>query len=32
MVVVITGTDHGTAGMHQQTDRRLTDYILPSAG
>ena len=32
MVVVITSTNYSTPGMHQQTDRLLTDYILPSAG
>ena len=30
MVVVITSTNYATAGMHQQTDRLLTEYILPS--
>jgi CubicO group peptidase (beta-lactamase class C family) len=31
MVVVITSTNYNTKGMHEQTDRLLTDYILPSA-
>jgi CubicO group peptidase (beta-lactamase class C family) len=30
MVVVITSTNYSTRGMHQQTDRMLTDFILPS--
>ncbi|MGH9856678.1 MAG: serine hydrolase domain-containing protein, partial [Acidobacteriota bacterium] len=30
MVVVLTSTNYGTAGMHQQTDRLLTEYILPA--
>jgi CubicO group peptidase (beta-lactamase class C family) len=30
MVVVITSTNYSTHGMHQQTDRMLTDFILPS--
>jgi CubicO group peptidase (beta-lactamase class C family) len=29
-VVVITSTNYGTRGMHEQTDRMLTDYILPA--
>lgn len=28
MVVVITSTNYNTRGMHEQTDRMLTDYIL----
>jgi len=28
LVAVLTSTNYGTAGMHQQTDRLLTDYIL----
>jgi len=28
MVVVITSTNYNTRGMHQQTERLLTDYIL----
>ncbi len=28
MVVVITSTNYNTRGMHQQTDKILTDYIL----
>jgi CubicO group peptidase (beta-lactamase class C family) len=30
MVVVITSTNYSTRGMHEQTDRMLTDFILPS--
>ncbi len=29
-VVVITSTNYSTRGMHEQTDRMLTDFILPS--
>jgi CubicO group peptidase (beta-lactamase class C family) len=29
-VVVLTSTNYATAGMHQQTDKLLTDYILPA--
>jgi CubicO group peptidase (beta-lactamase class C family) len=29
MVVVITSTNYNTKGMHEQTERSLTDYILP---
>ena len=29
MVAVLTSTNYGTAGMHQQTDRLLSEYILP---
>ena len=28
-VVVITSTNYATAGMHQLTDKLLTEYILP---
>jgi CubicO group peptidase (beta-lactamase class C family) len=28
MAVVITSTNYGTAGMHEQTERILTDYVL----
>jgi hypothetical protein len=28
MVVVITSTNYNTHGMHEQTDRILTDYVL----
>jgi hypothetical protein len=28
MVVVITSTNFGTQGMHEQTDRVLSDYVL----
>lgn len=30
MVVVITSTNYNTTGMHEQTDRLLTDYIIPA--
>ena len=30
MVVVLTSTNYNTRGMHEQTDRLLTDYILAS--
>jgi CubicO group peptidase (beta-lactamase class C family) len=30
LVVVITSTNYGTRGMHEQTERILTDYILPA--
>jgi len=29
MIVVITSTNYNTRGMHQQTERLLTEYILP---
>ena len=29
MVAVLTSTNYGTAGMHQQTDRLLSEFILP---
>jgi hypothetical protein len=28
MVVVITSTNYNTRGMHEQTDKILTDYVL----
>ena len=28
MVVVITSTNYNTKGMHQQTEKLLTDYVL----
>jgi hypothetical protein len=28
MVVVITCTNYSTCGMHEQTDRILSDYVL----
>ena len=31
MVVVITSTNYNTKGMHEQTEKMLTDYILPAA-
>ncbi len=30
MVVVLTSANRSTPGMHQQTDKLLTDYILAS--
>lgn len=30
MVVVITSTNYNTHGMHEQTEKLLTDYILPA--
>src|SRR6266852_4038113 len=30
LVVVLTSTNFNTRGMHEQTDRLLTDYILPA--
>jgi CubicO group peptidase (beta-lactamase class C family) len=30
--VVITSTNYGTRGMHEQTEKLLTDYILPAVG
>jgi len=30
LVVVITSTNYNTPGMHEQTDKLLTDYILPA--
>src|SRR5271166_1968511 len=29
MVVVLTSTNYNSKGMHEQTDRLLTDYVLP---
>jgi len=29
LVVVITSTNYNTRGMHQQTERLLTEFILP---
>jgi CubicO group peptidase (beta-lactamase class C family) len=31
LVVVITSTNYNAKGMHEQTDRLLTDFILPAA-
>jgi len=28
--IVITSTNFSTKGMHEQTERLLTDYILPA--
>jgi hypothetical protein len=30
MTVVITATNFNTRGMHEQTDKLLTDFILPA--
>lgn len=30
LTVVITSTNYGTKGMHEQTEKLLTDYILPA--
>ena len=30
MVVVLTSTNYNTPGMHEQTEKLLTDYILAS--
>jgi CubicO group peptidase (beta-lactamase class C family) len=30
LAIVITSTNYNTHGMHQQTDKLLTDYILPA--
>ncbi|WP_230552427.1 serine hydrolase domain-containing protein [Teredinibacter turnerae] len=30
MAIVITSTNYNTRGMHEQTDRLITEYILPS--
>jgi CubicO group peptidase (beta-lactamase class C family) len=30
MVVVLTSTNYNTRGMHEQTEKLLTDYILAS--
>jgi CubicO group peptidase (beta-lactamase class C family) len=30
MVVVITSTNYATRGMHEQTDKILTDFVLPA--
>lgn len=32
MVVVITSTNYSTRGMHEQTDRILSDYVLAAVG
>jgi CubicO group peptidase (beta-lactamase class C family) len=32
MAVVITSTNYGTRGMHEQTEKLLTDYILAAVG
>ena len=32
LTVVITSTNFNTRGMHEQTDKLLTDYILPAVG
>ena len=32
MAVVVTSTNFNTRGMHEQTEKLLTDYILPAVG
>lgn len=32
MAVVITSTNYGTQGMHEQTEKLLTDYVLAAVG
>jgi CubicO group peptidase (beta-lactamase class C family) len=32
LAVVITSTNYNTSGMHEQTEKLLTDYILPAVG
>ena len=32
LAVIITSTNYNTRGMHEQTDKLLTDYILPAVG
>ena len=32
MVVAITSNNYGTRGMHEQTEKLLTDYILAAVG
>src|SRR5271167_40101 len=32
LAVVITSTNYNTRGMHEQTEKLLTDYILPALG
>ncbi|MGC2258443.1 MAG: serine hydrolase, partial [Candidatus Sulfotelmatobacter sp.] len=32
MVVVITSTNYNAHGMHEQTEKLLTEYILPAVG
>jgi CubicO group peptidase (beta-lactamase class C family) len=32
LAVVITSTNYNTRGMHEQTDKLLSDYILPAVG
>jgi CubicO group peptidase (beta-lactamase class C family) len=31
LVAVITATNYNTKGMHESTDRLLTEYVLPAA-
>ena len=31
LVAIITTTNYNTKGMHESTDRLLTEYILPAA-
>jgi hypothetical protein len=32
LAVVITSTNYNTQGMHEQTEKLLTDYVLPAVG
>ena len=32
LAVVVTSTNYSTRGMHEQTEKLLTDYILPAVG
>jgi CubicO group peptidase (beta-lactamase class C family) len=32
LAIVITSTNYNTRGMHEQTEKLLTDYILPAVG
>jgi hypothetical protein len=32
LAVVITSTNYSTRGMHEQTEKMLTDYILAAVG
>ncbi len=32
LAVVITSSNYNTHGMHEQTEKLLTDFILPATG
>ena len=32
LAVVITSTNYNTRGMHEQTEKLLSNYILPAVG